>query len=446
MVIDRPDLIVVHGPRGGGKSYGAGFATLVDSLIWRRHGTRILGGSLAQSQQIYSALRDFDERRPGSWSVITQRHARTVEGSTVAILSASRTSVRGPHVPTLRLDEVDEIEDDLRESAMGMALGQGGARASVSLTSTWHRVGGAMSRLRETMGDSIPWFTFCAFEVLERCPVERSGPRLEHCPDCPLVKWCHDDGGPKAKRSAGHYPIDTLIQKVRAVSARVFESDYLCRKPKADGVWFKAFDPAIHVDPLAAYDPSLPVHLAIDSGVFTGAVAFQIRHRPGQAPGVVVFADWLLEDVPARRAAQTIRGELGARVGSLLHVWTDPAGGARTPIGPTVLGEYSEAGLKATPWPGGSVADGLALVESLVDPAWGRARLAITPDCSHLPAALEAYRRARRGGQWQDYPEDPQHPFEDLVDALRGGLRAALPDGLVAPRPMATKRVVDVLY
>jgi hypothetical protein len=28
-----------------------------------------------------------------------------------------------------------------------------------------------------------------------------------------------------------------------------------------------------------------------------------------------------------------------------------------------------------------------------------------------------------------EYPEDPQHPYEDLVDALRGGLRALYPEG-----------------
>ena len=33
------------------------------------------------------------------------------------------------------------------------------------------------------------------------------------------------------------------------------------------------------------------------------------------------------------------------------------------------------------------------------------------------------------GGQRMDYPADPQHPHEDIIDALRGGLMAALPQG-----------------
>jgi hypothetical protein len=42
---------------------------------------------------------------------------------------------------------------------------------------------------------------------------------------------------------------------------------------------------------------------------------------------------------------------------------------------------------------------------------------------------MQNYRRAKRGGQWQDWPEDPQHPHEELVDALRGGLRTYFPNG-----------------
>ena len=81
----------------------------------------------------------------------------------------------------------------------------------------------------------FPVATYCIFEVLERCPESRSGLNLENCPACPLLAWCHEDcdadpqGRPKAKRSQGHYAIDSLIQKVQATSLRVFEADYLCK-------------------------------------------------------------------------------------------------------------------------------------------------------------------------------------------------------------------------
>src|SRR5262249_14102223 len=234
-----------------------------------------------------------------------KREARYKNGSHVAILAASPTAVRGPHVPTLKLDEVDEIEPDIRESAMGMAMEIRGARASVLMTSTWHRVAGPMAELVERgKAGAFPVDTYCIFEVLERCPDERSGPNLENCPGCPLVGWCHadcrpgDPAGPgavgpalpRARRSGGYYATDALLHKLQAVSLRVFESDYLCLRPRAAGAWFTMFDEAVHVSLGSEFDPALPVHLAVDPGVCTGAVWFQCgARRDGRGHRITVF-------------------------------------------------------------------------------------------------------------------------------------------------------------
>lgn len=444
--LDRPSMALVLGPRGGGKSFLASIATHLDSRFHPKHGTRILGGSKAQSAQIFSALTQavIDGKGPaglsdkGSIRDLLKSEATYLNGSNVSILAASQRSVRGPHVPSLKLDEVDEIDPDLRESAMGMCMEMHGSAPSVVMTSTWHRVGGPMGELLEKgRAGAFPVYESCVFEVLERCPEERSGTGLEKCPECPIVKWCHAErdlngGLPLAKLSDGHYSIGSLIQKVHATSARTFEADYLCLGPRADGLWFPGFSTATHVSEAAEYDPSLPVCFPIDSGVFTGAVAFQVRpSRDGGPPLVTCFWDYLAEGVPARQAAMQMMAGLAGRVGTKLKVKTDPAGGARNPVGPTVIAEYRAEGLKAEPWPLGSVADALALVESLLTPASGSPRLLIHPRCVRLIQALQHYRRAKRGGQWQDYPEDPQHPHEDLVDALRGGLRAEFPSGFV---------------
>ena len=59
--------------------------------------------------------------------------------------------------------------------------------------------------------------------------------------------------------------------------------------------------------------------------------------------------------------------------------------------------------------------------------------LKIHPRCTRLRDAFRNYSRQRRGGQWVDFPADG-HPEEDLMDALRGGIRDAMPAGL-APGP-----------
>ena len=440
---DRPSLSLVHGPRGGGKSFLRALATHFDCICHPAHSTRILGGSLAQSKQVYQALRRFHAQAPEMYNTFTASRAHYITESDVEILAASSKSVRGPHVPTLVLDEVDEITPDLREAAMGMCMAIEGVPGMVSMTSTWHRVSGPMANLIELANSgSFPLWRFCAFEVLETCPAERSGKSLEHCPACPLVQWCHDtlDGVPRAKRSAGHYTIDSLIQKVQATSRRTFEADYLCMGPKSEGLWFPEFSTA-NVNESLAYDPRLELHLAVDPGATTGAVFFQIARSYDGATGqdrheVRVLADYLCENKPAEQVAQDLRELARFRFNDRIDRFTiDSAGSARTAVGPRVTDLYAAGGLRNPGyWPkyAGSVADQLALLESLVRTADGSKRLMIHPACKPTTQAFENYRRAKRGGQWQDYPEDPQHPHEDLMDALRGGVASALPHGRFA--------------
>ncbi|MHB8397323.1 MAG: hypothetical protein ACYDCI_00090 [Candidatus Limnocylindrales bacterium] len=454
--LERPSLALWHGPRGSGKSFLSAIETHLNSRFTARHETKILGGSLAQSHQIYHALTEaiVDGRGVlGGDSSSLERLAKTEgryrNGSTVSILAASPTSVRGPHVPSLKLDEVDEIEPDIRESAMGMAMEKRGVRSSVLMTSTWHRVAGPMATLMDRgKAGAFPVDSYCMFEVLETCPEERSGPGLELCPGCPIVGWCHSDRDrdplqrPKAKRSAGHYAIDSLIQKAKSVSPRVFESDYLCLRPKVAGIWFATFDESIHLKTSAEYDARFPVHVSIDSGVHTGAVWFQVRPNVrGNGQVVAVFADYFAEGLAAEVNARAIverTRELCGGIGPRTRVSTDPAGNARTAIGPTVRGEYERGGLRAKngleSWPGGKKADGLQLVEALLLSADKSVSLTIHPRCLRLITALQSYARARRGNQWMDYAEDPQHPHEDMVDPLCGGLKLEFPDGR-APAP-----------
>ena len=460
--LDRPSVALVLGSRGSGKSFLSALDTHLTSRWDPKHGTRILGGSKHQSAQIYEALQAIATEHDGVVSndaaaiaQLRKDRATYVNGSKVEILAASSKSVRGPHVPSLKLDEVDEIDTEIREAAMGMCMGRlqrkkdkrDAMTASVLMTSTCHRINGPMAKLveRAKQGE-FPLFTMCAFEVLEKCPDSRSGTNNERCPECPLDRYCRDvaDGGPpKAKRSNGHYPIESLIQKLRTTCTRVFEADYLCKLSSSEAAWFPMFNPEKHVSPAAEHQLGVDVHLAVDSGVFTGAVFFQIGKATtatgGSVDQVRVFADFLSEGQSAEGNGRRII-ELAQAVcqGNRQHQTTDPAGKARTSIGPTVLAEYARAGLHLKPWPLSKVSDSLALLESFINPADDDVpQLLVHPRCKATIEALQCYRRAKRGGQLLDEPADPQHPYEDLVDALRGGLKAHYPNGRIpAQKPM----------
>jgi phage terminase large subunit-like protein len=235
----------------------------------------------------------------------------------------------------------------------------------------------------------------------------------------------------------------------------------------SDGAWFKSFDASRHVTKGAEYEPGFPVHLAIDCGVsrHVAAVWFQVipvRYAPAfrlpdaagalRTPGgwilpppvplvaehglrsvVSVFGDFHAEGLYSEAAARAIVAHgrtLPGCGGRPDVVRLDPAASARTGIGPTAYSEFERvfgAGILAR-WPQHRVTDGLDQLEVLLD----QGCLLLHPRCAHLKAAFQNYARRRTpGGDWQDEPADPQHPHEDLMDALRGGVRDRFPEGRI---------------
>jgi hypothetical protein len=201
-----------------------------------------------------------------------------------------------------------------------------------------------------------------------------------------------------------------------------------------DGVWFPGFDPQKHMSESAEYDPRFRVHLAIDCGVsrHVGAVWFQARELAPGKHRVTVFGDYHAEGLYSEAAARAIRtrGEELTNPGRLDSVRLDPAASARTGIGPTAYGEFARIfGERLLDrWPSHRVTDGLDQLEVLLETGC----LVIHPRCVKLKAAFQNYARKRTGrGDWLDEPADPQHPHEDLMDALRGGVRDRFPEGRI---------------
>jgi len=203
-----------------------------------------------------------------------------------------------------------------------------------------------------------------------------------------------------------------------------------------EGQWFASFDPAKHVSETAAFNPAFPVRLAIDAGTsaHTGAVFFQVRDLGNGRRRVTVFADFYSSGSYSAATAAAIKAKADeVAPGRLEVVRVDPAATARSGLGPTAYSEYERifGSRVLARWPHHGVLDGLDQLEILLDTGC----LMIHPRCKHLISAFQLYHRARRSGILIDYPEDPQHSAEDLMDALRGGVRDAFPDGC---RPATT--------
>jgi Terminase-like family. len=235
---------------------------------------------------------------------------------------------------------------------------------------------------------------------------------------------------------AGLSYLDTLNRLTGVRRKRLLDGQWVA----GEGVWFDTFDPDVHVGEAAGYDPQLRAYLAIDTGVHTGAVWFQVRES-GHDRMVSVFGDYYSYDFGATANARAIMGRSRELCGGRLdRVVADPAGRARTGNGPTVLGEYELAGFRRIDsWPLRTVNDSLELLATFVGGEGDNPPgLMVHPRCKDLINAFGGYMRAQQAGQWIDRPVDPQHPWEDTIDALRGGLCAIMPEGR-RPQPAFTR-------
>lgn len=172
---EEPNVALWYGARGTGKSYMLALLGLAKTTF-HMCSTTILGGSIHQSNNVYNHMAAM-MRSPNAPTPLVKTFTKTVleftNHTTVVPLSASPTSVRGPH-PTLHLlDEIDEMDWDIYVSSLGQALKQPNALGVVMdeyvvKSSTWQRVDGTFSKVLEEHRDKgLPVFTWCWREMLK---------------------------------------------------------------------------------------------------------------------------------------------------------------------------------------------------------------------------------------------------------------------------------------
>ena len=299
-----PDC-TVWANRGGGKTFLAAIATLLDLLFKRGCQIRILAGSIEQGRRMHEHLRSFlerDELDHITHRITARRISIPAMKSAVEILAASQTSVRGTRVQKLRCDEVDLFDHELWSAAQLVTRslpnvpGPWGTtiRGSVEALSTMHKPFGLMWKL---VGDpnvaraSRPCSDLLGAATTEGAVVEppcappreraeslpspavadakpsttppRSSPRtlfrwglldvLEHCPPerdcsiCPLEPECQGRAKFTPLTCAGHITIDDAVNMKFRVGRETWESEMLCLRPSRSSAVYPEFDPRIHV-------------------------------------------------------------------------------------------------------------------------------------------------------------------------------------------------------
>ena len=465
--------LVVWASRGGAKTELGSIAAHLDSIFRPGCQTRILGGSLDQSQKMYEYLsRKMRGLFAGSLACEpTKRRMRLVNGSAIEVLTQSGRSVRGQRVHRLKCDEVDEFLPEVWQAAQFVTQSGPGSdgewiAAQMEVFSTMHRPFGPMAELVErisqcglrialrepqgpehgrradcglngrttktTQAAGPVLLTWCLWEVIERCPPERS------CSRCPL--WPDCEG--RARRAEGYFPIaDAIAQKSRA-SREGWEAEMLCRRPRADRRVFADFEPSRHVAPVA-YDPALPLYRALDFGYANpfvclwvqvkGDCGFRIADCGLNGKGktktdgdvdlsgvqVRVIGEYVERERPIGEHARAMRER---DPGPVAATFADPAGWQRSDVtGTGPCEELARAGLRVRT-PRAAILEGVELLRRLLKPRpgapGGAAGLVVAPSCRWLIRAFQEYHwRESRDGTMAERPakDGADHP----IDALR---------------------------
>jgi hypothetical protein len=170
----EPNVALWYGSRGSGKSYLLALLGLAKTTL-HMCSTTILGGSIHQSNNVYQhmdKMMDWPNAPQALVESFTKTELEFANKTTVRPLSASATSVRGPH-PTLHLlDEIDEMEWNIYQSSLGQAMRQPNAldvelNEYVVKSSTWQNVDGTFSKvIADHREKGLPIFSWCWRELL----------------------------------------------------------------------------------------------------------------------------------------------------------------------------------------------------------------------------------------------------------------------------------------
>jgi len=440
--------------RSGAKTLVASVIAALDFLYFDGLQARVLSGSEDQAKYLYEywqqwcgELRGTDGRvYPGPLAYRLNgpinRMLTEVGGGRFEILAASQKKVRGPKVQRLYKEELDEIDPEIDQAALGM-LDSRTMPARTIHTSTWHRADGLMGKL--VQGDPARGLKGCPdngvrlhrwnlWESIEHCPPERHG-NGPNCLTCPLGKPDGDKFGPclaKAKEIwgankrvgvAGHacglYKIDDAIKVYRQASLAMWDAEYLCKRPSVEGLVWPEFDEHKHC--CKTPPDGLKVYRVIDWGLVF--VCLWIGVDKDERAYLLDTYRWDSNEGGARTLKEHA-DEIKKRPWTIHATYCDPAGASRDDqTGRTSVEIFQAEGIPCQ-WTNSSywtnIQNGVETVRAKLNPAGGPPLLYYvpTPNNRIFVTAMYAYQNAKVNGVWIPRPKDPQ-PFEHIPDALR---------------------------
>lgn len=204
----RTSVVVIEASRGlGGKSFMLAALGLMDAITLKSD-VVILGGSYKQSVNIHKYMGRFWKHEGAPRHLLLNEPSKSITrlspGNEVEAITASQRAARGPHPQRIILDEVDEMDESLREAAMGQTMERDGVDACTVLSSTHQNPDG-------------PWTNVLAEAEVKGWPV---------------YKWCYRES---MALPHGWLRENEVARKRSDVTANTWDTEYELQEPTPEG-------------------------------------------------------------------------------------------------------------------------------------------------------------------------------------------------------------------
>lgn len=247
-----------HGSRGlSGKSFMLSILGLTKAFLLGTD-VNILGGSINQSTNVHEAMRTAldSENAPRDMLVAEGSHLIKLSNKArIRPLTASQKTVRGPHPPFLLLDEIDEMDQNILDAALGQPMPQKNYLGVINrpytvMCSTWQNPEGtftAMKRRWEERGQPMKtWCYRCTSNPIDGWLDQETidAKKLEISAEMWRVEY--ELGEPSiGNRAFDSDSVEKMFslpfEPIKEKTAKDFE-EYTFEDPKADGTYVVAAD------------------------------------------------------------------------------------------------------------------------------------------------------------------------------------------------------------
>lgn len=256
LFFERVRTVLAFANRTGGKSFTTALLNHLDMIFKKGCDITSAGAVKDQAKRQYRHFQDFNKLP--FFAKFCENYAKTVgrrfdhkltmsetsydNGSQIEIITGSEQGFRGPHPHKSRVDEVDELEWSVLQTAFSMSKSGNGILGQDVFTSTRQKRHGAMQRLLdERVKRGIKVYEWDIWDILEKCP--------RHCVNdpvhgtCPVIQLCNG----KAHHSDGHYSIGDFIEKATQMDSDRFKMEWENNNPLGERLVYSHFSESRHV-------------------------------------------------------------------------------------------------------------------------------------------------------------------------------------------------------